>query len=495
MISVFLTTLSIYTHPIGFISCLLIWFSLLVYILIKRSSKPFDKTKVLYFVIPFISLLLSAPQTCAMLFSTRGQQISSTHDSSFFIPSIIATLMLDRHYPLSVGPIGKLFLLFFGFVGFVSVSKKDYQLKLPLIFLFIGLFLLVSKYFMLSPLKVSIFYRLEQYHWRFYPYLKILCVIFIGIGLHFTSDNIMKFSSEKEIINLGTKFVGIMIIFASLALCGRVLTTNRIHHVHSLQTFNTFERKDEIISLWDWLKRNIDPELSRVYMEDTLTTYPSKDSQYRRNHILALTSIATDIKQIGGWNGFTSAFARLYNPGGGQHLFNTDDLNKLSENTVAENLKLLNCKYIVAHSTNVVNFLKNITILEQIATIGSFTVFEYKNMIPAWGFNLKSKEKINLERISSSSYNITANGQAGDLVHLSLAYHSNWKAYHKNVEIPINSSKSFIQIKLPATGNQLIELRYTIDKIAPVVLLFIGIVIFIFFLLYGHNKINRRFEQ
>lgn len=489
ILSVLLTTLSIYTHPIGFIACLSIWVSLLLFVVGNKEVKPLNKVAVVYFIIPFISLLLSAPQIFAMfnLSSDQGYHFISTYPGNSLSPTLEKTLNLDTYFPNYIWFKGKFFLFFFWAAGLVSVFKKDNQLKLPLISLYVVLFLLVSKSLMLSPIKPHFFYRLTLYYWRFIPYLRIVCIMFVGMGLHFIYAKIMNFSSKRKMISLVIKFVGIMIIVAALGLCGRTLTKNRRINAHSLITFDQIYSKKEISSLWGWLFRNVDSELYRVYFEDTFSTYPSKNSKYRLNHILALTSSATDIKQIGGWGGFASDFASKYNRGWGGYLFQTNEFNKLSENTIGENLKLLNCKFVVAHSKDLVHFLKSLTIFKQAAVIGSFTIFEYQNMIPAWGFNVKSKEKINLERVSSSSYNIITNGHTGDLIHLSLAYHLNWKAYYKNTEIPINYHDSFMRISLPATGKQVVELRYSIDKVTPVLFLIIGMTVFIFFLFYARN--------
>ena len=276
----------------------------------------------------------------------------------------------------------------------------------------------------------------------------------------------------------------------SLGVCGRFLTHSRIINSYSLITFDQFKKNKEISSLWDWLSRNVNFKLSRVYFEDTYTTSPSENSKYSDTHILSLTSITSDIKQIGGWaSGSESAFIRTYNVGGG-YFFNTKDFNKLSENIVAENLKLLNCKFIVVHSLDLINFLANLSFLKKITTIGSFTVFKFDNLNPAWGFKVKNKENINLKKISSSSYNIIATGNTGDLIQLSLAYHPNWKAYYKNSEIAINYNKALMQIRLPDSGNQVIELRYTINKIEPVIFLAIGMIVFLYLLYYTHSKLN-----
>lgn len=160
MLSVLLTTLSIYTHPIGFISCLSIWISLLLFALRNRKFKPFDKITALYFVIPFISLLLSAPQIFAVLFSTSdidSQQIISSCHSSLLKPTLEKTLSFDTYFRNQTGDRGQLFLFFFGVVGLASVFKKQNQFKLPLISLYVVLFLMVSKSLMFSPIKPNIF--------------------------------------------------------------------------------------------------------------------------------------------------------------------------------------------------------------------------------------------------------------------------------------------------------------------------------------------------
>ena len=492
MLSVILITLSLYTHPIGIIASLSIWISLLTLELKDRKFKSCDKVLVLYFIIPFISLLLAAPQIVPIFFSISDpgqQQIIISKGSSYFFPTLKKTLNFNTYLPNYVGLKGKLFLLFFGIVGFVNVFKKDNQLKIPLISLFAVLLLLVSKMLMLSPVKPFIFYILTIYHWRFVPYLKIVYIIFVGMGLSLAYDRIKYFSSNKKMIRLTIKFFGIMLIIVALGLCGSILSKSRIKNSHSLITFDEFDNKEDILSLWDWLSRNVDSQGYRVYFEDTIGAYPSKTSKHRYNHVLALTSISTDIKQIGGWAGFTSAFGVAYNRGWSGYLFHTKDYNKLSEKTIAENLKLLNCKFIIAHSKDLVAFLKNIDILKQVAIIGDFIIFEYKNMIPSWGFEVKNKEKIGLKEISPDKYHITANGHVGDLIQLSLAYNSNWKAYYKNSKIPIIYNKALMQIKLPTTGNQTIKLIYSIDKTKTIVFFLIGMVIFIYLLFYIHNHV------
>lgn len=469
--------------------------SLLMVAIRKRKIKPFDKMVALYFVVPFISLLLSAPQIFAILFSAAdigSQQIISSYYGALYHPSFKESLSLKTYMGSLAGIKGQVFLLFFGIAGLISVFKKKNNIRLPLISLCLVLFLLVSRFLMLSPVKPNIFYQLSINYWRFLPYLKIAWILIIGIGLGSVYNNIINLSSEKKMIGVGAKCVGIIIIVASLGVCGRNLTLNRINRSYTLTTFDQFEKKKEISSLSGWLLRNVDLKSSRVYFEDTIATYP-ENSKYSNNHILALAGIASNMKQIGGWaGGSDSAFVRTYAVGAGGYLFQTNDFNTLSGHTVAENLKLLNCKFIVAHSSDLKKFLANLNFLKKIAAIGDFTVFEYKNMIPAWGFKVKNEETINLKNTSSTGYNVIANGHAGELVQLSLAFHPNWRAYYKKTEIPINYNKALMQIRLPASGNQVIELRYTIDKMKPLSLLLIGLIIFTYLSFYIHTKLIER---
>jgi hypothetical protein len=165
-------------------------------------------------------------------------------------------------------------------------------------------------------------------------------------------------------------------------------------------------------------------------------------------------------------------------------------MDKLSESFVRENLKLLNCKYIISNSIDVTAFLKTLSTLRPVEVIGTLTVFEVIDMESAWAYNTATGIKGEWKRISPSNYMIRAVGNAGDIIHVSLAYHSNWKAFYANEEIPIQYHKALMKFELPAEGDQTIELRYNTEKMIPILLFIFGVAIFMAILLYA-NRLRR----
>ena len=257
-------------------------------------------------------------------------------------------------------------------------------------------------------------------------------------------------------------------------MCGRSLIKTRIWSEKNQITLKKFEKKEEISSLWSWLSKYVNTEETRVYFEDTALSYPLDSKMHV--HALALTSIATDIKQIGGWSGFVGDFGRQYNIGQGGFLFGRKSAAQISEKLIADNLKLLNCKYIVVHSEELVNLLENTSILQKAARIGDFHIFEYADMVSAWAYRVASQEQDTLIKKSPTQYILMSNGNNNDKIQISLAYNSKWKAYYNGTEIPIVNHKALMQIKLPVSGSQMIELKYVINKKTPIIVLLSGLV-------------------
>lgn len=489
-ISVLLVTIAIYAHPMGFIACMAIWIALLYCTVRNEHQKSLKKVTVLYFIIPLLSLMLASPQTFNLLFAgskktlqSKQQQIQSNNDTQKATLSrhghkLKPTLARSLNFNLYLehfGLKGKLFIFFFAMTGLVAVVKKEKSLKLPLAALYIAGFILASGLLLLSPVQPTLFTTLSLFWWRFDLWLKIVFILLAGIGLQCIYDFVLNISSEKRKIQLSTKFFVVLILIFAFILCGRGLLKAQLWSEKHLITLEKFEKREDILALWNWLSKNVNPEETRVYFEDTNHSYPLDAKM--NIHPLALTSIATDIKQIGGWSGFLGNFARRYNIGRGGFIFGRKSADEISEKLLADNLKLLNCKYIVVHSDKFVNLLDNISILQKAATIGDFHIFQYSDMISAWAYKVDSQEQNTLKKRSPTHYILTSNGNNGDKIQISLAYNNKWKAYYNETEIPILDHKALMQIRLPATGRQMIELKYVINKKTPIIFLLLGLVL------------------
>jgi hypothetical protein len=195
-------------------------------------------------------------------------------------------------------------------------------------------------------------------------------------------------------------------------------------------------------------------------------------------HALALTSMATDIRQIGGWSSFIGNFGRRYNIGQGGYLFGRKSADEISEKLIATNLRLLNCKYMVVHSKEFVNLLENMSILKKAAIIGDFHIFEHADMVSAWAYNVENQQQNTLIKRSPTHYTLLSNGHKNDSIQISLAYNNKWRAYYDKAEIPIIPHKALMQIRLPDSGSQMIELKYVINKKAPIIIFLLGLVCF-----------------
>ena len=501
LISVLLVTIAIYAHPIGFLTCMAIWTALIFCTVRNKCQKPLRRVTVLYFIIPFLSIMLASPQTYTQFFS-GSKKISQTkqHSQSNNVnqrnilridgqnkrPTLSRSLNLAT-YLKEFGINGKIFIVFFAVVGLVAIVKKENNLKLPILAIYLTGFLLASRLLVLFPVKINFFLILTVYYWRFEILLKIVFIILAGVGLKSFYDYCNLTRDKKKLFNMTAKVFSLLVFVLALVLCGRGLSQNRIWSEKHLITFDKFENKRDVESLWYWLTNNVNAEEYRVYFEDTWLSYPLDIKAYNHrsglnlnsevyNHVLALTSIATDIKQIGGWCGFTNNFGRRYNIGIGGLLFGSKSANEISEKLIADNLKSLNCKYIVVHSEELVNLLENISILQKAAIIGDFHIFEYSDMVSAWAYKVESKEPSTLIKRSPTHYILMSNGNNNDKIQISLAYNFNWKAYYNMTEIPIINHKELMQIRLPDKGSQVIELKYVIDKKPPIIILLLGLV-------------------
>ena len=500
LISVLLLTISIYAHPIGFLTCMVIWTALMFCTVRDKYQQPLRRVTVLYFIIPFLSIMLASPHTYPK-FSSGSNKISQIKqhsqsnkviqrnilriDSPKKKPTLSRSLNLDA-YLTEFGIKGKIFIVFFAVVGLVSIVKKENNLKLPILAIYLTGFLLASRLLSLFPVKNSFFLTLTFYSSRFEILLKIVFIILAGVGLKSFYDYFNFTRDKNKIFIMTAKVFSLLVFVLALVLCGRDLSQNRIWSEKHLITFDKFENKSDVESLWHWLSNNVNAEEYRVYFEDTWLSYPLDLKAYNRrpinlnyevyNHVLALTSIATDIKQIGGWCGFYSRFGRRYNRGSGGFLFGNKSANEISEKLIADNLKSLNCKYIVVHSEELVNLLENISILQKAAIIGDFHIFEYSDMVSAWAYKVESEEPSTLIKRSPTNYILMSNGNNNDKIQISLAYNSKWKAYYNKTEIPIINHKELMQIRLPDKGSQVIELKYVIDKKPPIFILLLGLV-------------------
>ena len=480
ILSVLLLALTLYAHPMGFIAGMVIWIFLLGTILLDRGNPHRLKLTGFYFSIPWIALLLASPQVGAML----SPQFEKLGEPSFYqdirnLPSLSWEAWLKKIMKIQYSEIRHLdALLFFGLLGLLVLFKKEPKLKGPAYGIYcMGVFL-TSEMILLLPDPPNLLLKLIHFSYRFGVYLQMILILAAGIGLDFLYEASKKMRFQTVSLEKGLKVFRFLLLLVVFGLGVVSVRSIYIHRHESLMTLETFEKKGELRSLWKWLSQNVNPRETRVYFEDTLGTYPwAVKNNY--NHPLALTSVHTGINQVGGWCGFVSDFAYRYNHGIGGDLFGKHSPRDLTKPLVAENLKLLNCRYIIANSPKVTGFLDSISFLRRVETIGTFAIFEYSALSPAWAYKNDGQEKVDLHKISPRRYALAATGQAGEWIQISLAYNPNWQARQNDTLIPIQYHKALMQIALPKSGPQVISLEYRIEKKKPLFFAMGGIILLV----------------
>jgi len=340
-------------------------------------------------------------------------------------------------------------------------------------------------------LNIGLLKSLSLFYDRFQLLSQIFLVLMSGAGLYYLSGYMnagSRYGKYSKVL-----FLVCLISFSAIA----VRTPKKVFYEHTgqLGTLENSACYKDVHSLWTWLDKNVRPHNERIYMEDTyksLRWNNSDNPESNKSHVLALTSIYTGISQINGWCGYTHYFAREHECGMGGCLFGYN----LAESTISnkqihEEMKLLNCRYIVAHTETVKHRLAQAPFLRKVEQIGPFDIFDNLEFTSAWAYNFYTGEKQTLRKSTPISYELTAKGNQNELVLISLANKANWKAYYRGREIPIHDHKALMQVILPAQGIQTIELKYKIDKINSIISMCLGIILTILYIIVtyiGHSR-------
>jgi hypothetical protein len=485
ILSCFLLTMTIYAHPIGFIAAMTIWITLLPTIFLDQGNPHPWKLAGVYFLLPCVAFLLASPQIFAMLSSQVDipgepslyqaiRNLPPVHWKEWLLKTVKLQYKEARHFDV---------LLFFIPIGLFGVWKKEPRLKWPACGMYITGIFLASKMILLLPSKPSIFLNLVQFSPRFVVYLQLVFLLVAGAGCDYLYQVGQRMDPQTTVPSRENAVFRFLILLTVSALCLTSVPDLYKQRQNYLMTLDTFERKEELRSLWKWISLHVDPQETRVCFEDTFGTYPWRVDN-NKNHPLALTSLYTGINQVGGWCGFVSNFGYRYNDGEGGYLFGKHSAGELTKPYVAENLRLLNCRYLVANSPEITEFLDGAYFLKKAETIGTFSIFEYRNMSPAWAYKNDTHEKVDLRKISSRQYELRTTGQAGEKIQISLAYQPNWQARQNDTQIPILYNKALMQVALPRSGPQVIELVYRIEKMTPLLFAGGGVILLIIISLY-----------
>lgn len=476
-----------YSHPVGVILCAAIFITCLIIILCYHELNKI-RLLFIYLTIPCISVLLAFPQLQTILgldaVSTSIIKEAGIHE--YPVTGLVETLrrlfFIRVWGGISPSTFNKALmgvnifsvLLLSGFGVFALVKNKDSKKLLPITILFAITVILISRAYNYFNINSGVLHSLSNFYDRFQLLSQIYLTLLAGLGIYFLAQR------SLETIKNYNFFKPLFFILIASIITIAVRTPHKIF-LHQTGQFGTLESSNlvsHVHDLWNWINNNVNTQSERIYFEDTygkFTWNSALSPESEKTHLLALTSIFTNTRQIGGWCGFSSKFASRYEQGTafGKSAGDKDFTNDF----IAERMRLLNCKYIIAYSDALVNRLTTVPFLYKKAVFGIFHVFEKADMKPAWAYNIKTGASAEMKRYSATHFEIIANGAKGDDIHISMRYHPNYIATTNQAAIPVNNQKSLINITLPRDGKQSIHFNYTFKKQIALYLLFSGILL------------------
>lgn len=493
ILSIFLFTLTIYCHPIGLFGATVIWASILVHFIILNKGKRNWIFFLKFLSLPVISALLAAPQIIAIFSSSQYAHVSTNLGHFWWKRQL-------GQYLLNVNLLNKwiqLPLLVFAFFGFIFLWKNRKQIFYTSFVIYLMAISFLLRIFIHLPIKIRLLYQLMKYPDRFQFWTQIIYLFWLTVGLNWLF--LLITSKPARLRHPVSYLVPILsALFLAILLVNGITSVGQIVSSDRQVTLGVYSSRGEIQGLFDWLRDNIDSSKTRVFYEDTNGTYkwtddyPDPSPFNCSTHILALSDIYTKINHIGGWFGTDSYNCILYRGDGGA-LFAMRGEQDYSEANLAQNMRLLNCRYLVANSQQVKRFLDGVNFLETIQVIGRFKIYEYRELKPAWAFFASGRSgEIEVEKISPTKFKIQVANDEKDNLIVSLAYNKRWKAYLFGQEIPIFSQAGLISIPMNRAEPQEVWLKYEIEKRMPTIFVLLGFILILIMQFLSLNKVDRK---
>lgn len=482
LLSLAFLLLSFYTHPIGALGSVFVWFVLFIYILFSRDIILRKETILSFLLLLISSILLAAPQWLALLQPGRtlysfGELPLDFKDFRSFVGLLLNLNLLDTRFQILI------ILTSISSFFFLKLKKKTWIFPLFGIYI-MGIFI-VLRLPKFLPIDISFLNELLFFSKRFQflsqvVYLILSIIFFDGIFRLYMNH---RTSKEAHMFTYG-----LLILTFCISILFIAHSTFKMAFSPRLQTLGSFEKQNEVMALWKWLDENVEYQKARVFIEDSMGTYKTQHTKIvslqASTHILALTSVYSRIMQFGGWCKYFTRVSKLYKGNDGGYIFNERARSSLSGDKLNKLMRLLNCTYLVVHSPESKSYLDSVHFLEMIQSIGNFQIYKHKSMIPAWAYVQNPFLPANVKRISSIEYRIEVKSELYDPLSISIAYDPRWKAYYNNYEIPLYDKDGLIQLILPMQGVQEINLKYEIEKKKAFIFFAIGLFFIITYFIF-----------
>ncbi len=290
---------------------------------------------------------------------------------------------------------------------------------------------------------------------RYLLYARITMAIFSANGIMWL---IKTAKSNKHIGNLIPKGLIILILIVVYLMFHYSLNQLNDLGYACMKTSQNAQGMGEINSIWSWVSKNVDPSESRVMYQNTFGN--SEIDDLSGSHIFALSTHQTRVQSVGTWQG---AMTTMLNTASTNYirLFNSS-VYKITDEEIAEWLKLYNAKHIVSSESVLKNKLGDSELFVNDVNFGNFSIFSLQNYAPTWirinGVDVEASV-ISLEN-ENKIFGINSSSNYSDIL-VKVAYHPYWKASINGEEVKImRSDKGFIILATNKIGNLTLVLEY-----------------------------------
>ncbi len=471
---------AIYCHPIGAMTYTAIWGALVVRLVIRTRRLSSDLLFLL--AAPGLGVLLAAPQCLAMVPVIYGGSPAAIQRPALHLTSLwefLRRLLILRVWGASnpgllqtvVMAAQALLGLLLSGLGVLDLWRRNRYGLVAIGALFCLNAIVLSRAFVLvSPL---VFAGLAETLSDFYDRLQLVTQIYMCL---LAVAGIRAVAVAARGTGSRTRTFGVLSVLCLGAMALGSLAANPLWKIQiaktgQLDTLGVSPVRRDVLALWKWIDREVPPETTRIYFEDTYGRVHwngSDNPEAYKTHIFALTSIYTRADQVGGWCGFTNRFARRYEVGGPLYVTNGLDKTGLADGTFAadvlQELRKLNCRYVVAVTKALKSKLSGVEGVRRIAEFGSFWVFEHTKVQPAYAYSSDGNAPVAVRRRAASSYAVEYEGKAGQRVYLSLAYHPEWVARMDGRPVPLLNSDELMSFVAPRDGHHRVLLEFERGK-------------------------------
>lgn len=471
---------TILAHPLGMVMAFAGWFGCFLYLLVHASTYS-RSTVLLVLFLPILACSLTYPQIDANL--TANTCPSENFQIAWRFP-IFEPFGLRLRVFILLGAVFGIYFLF-------RHQKDIAYIVIPSLIVAGAIYWNVPAF---VPFDFPTKYGLIAFAWKFKLLLSALVLVLFALGVSRLSGMVQTATSRRaSVAQCAAIILLLMTTFDGLSIGIRqTLVTQTRSLVGEDQVF-----QHDFVSLCNWINRNIAHDSERIYIEgthdnDQFPVYPTSSfgrflanvleiKPKHTSHYLSMITLFTPAHLINAYPTYRNAFGNRYS-----RLFKME-LDKLTPEIVLDRMQMLNCRHIVAVSSDVYRFLQSLPFLSNSAQFGVFNVFTYEEMQPhlAW---TDYYNPIPVKKVSNVRYQFDLSKIETNRIYISLQYHPNWKAKIADREIIIYESNALMRLTIPADERGTLVLYYETNRIRSLLVVFMGLCGTIVLIVLGYKN-------